>query len=258
MIAVAESVSGTNTEGTKNSGSRADPMSTTDRKTEVALPWLVDGQRLDRATFHQRYLAMPEPTRAELIGGVVYMASPLGMNHGRLHVAPIVWLSYYAELTRGVEVLDNASVFLDEDSELQPDLVLRILPDCGGRTQDDGDYYANGPELVIEISDTSLAKDLGPKLADYERAGVPEYIVLGVDPPAVRWHVLRDGQFVEIPPDPEGIYRSKVFPGLWLDPAALLAGNTRALRMIVDQGVATPEHVDFVDRLAKAGGAERG
>ena len=233
-------------------------MSTIDRGPRTTLPWLVDGEQLDRATFHERYAAMPEATRAELIGGVVYMASPLGLGHGRSNVPVVVWLSYYSELTAGTEVLDNASVFFEDYGEPQPDVVLRILPENGGRTRDEGNYYAEGPELIVEVSDSTLKKDLGPKLADYERAGVPEYIVLGVDPPAVRWHHRVDGRLVEIGPDPDGFYRSKVFPGLWLDPRALLSGDTRRLREVVDQGVATDDHAAFVARLAEAGGADRG
>ena len=233
-------------------------MSTTNREARVALPWLVDGERLDRATFHERYEAMPENTRAELIGGVVYMASPLGLGHGQFDADAGFWLGYYRAYTPGVQVLHNASVFLEEYGEHQPDIVLRILPEHGGRTHDDGKYYADGPELIVEVSDSSLGKDLGPKLADYERAGVPEYIVLGVDPPSVRWHVRRDGRLVEIGPDQDGIYRSKVFPGLWLDPASLLSGDARAVQRSIEQGVATPQHADFVARLAEAGGAGRG
>jgi Putative restriction endonuclease len=230
-------------------------MSTTDREAQVALPWLVEGERLDRATFHERYEAMPEETRAELIGGVVYMASPLGLRHGQANVPVIVWLSYYAEFTPGVQVLDNASVFLDDYGEPQPDVALRILPEFGGRTRDEGKYYAGGSELIVEVSDSTLKKDLGPKLADYERAGVPEYIVLGVDPPVVRWHVRKEGHLVEVGPDADGLYRSTIFAGLWLDPAALLSGDTRAT---VDRGVATGDHALFVARLAEAGGAGPG
>ncbi len=232
-------------------------MSTVETDKPVVLPWLVDGERLDRATFHDRYAAMPESTRAELIGGIVHMASPLGLRHGRFDHRVSTWLGHFAESTPGVEVLGNASVFLEDFGEPQPDWVLRVLPEFGGRTRDEGNFYAGGPELVVEVSDATLAKDLGPKLADYERAGVLEYIVLAVGPRAVRWHVLRDGKLVEIPPDADGLYRSVTFPGLWLDPSALLKGETRALRATVDRGVATPEHAAFVDRLAKAnaGGA---
>ena len=233
-------------------------MSTTDREVQLALPWLVDGERLDRATFHERYAAMPEETRAELIGGAVYMASPLGLEHGESNVPVVIWLDYYAEFTPGVRVAENATVIFEDYGEPQPDVVLRILPEFGGRTRTEGRYYANGPELVVEIADATLKKDLGPKLADFERAGVPEYIVLGVDPPAVRWHVRVDGRLVEVGPDADGIYRSKVFPGLWLDPAALLSGDRRRLREVVDQGVATDDHAAFVRELAEAGGAGRG
>jgi hypothetical protein len=233
-------------------------MSTTERTARIALPWLVDGERLDRATFHERYAAMPEKTRAELIGGVVYMASPLGLRHGLSDGRVAFWLGYYQSFTPGTEFLANASVFFDDHGEHQPDAVLRILPENGGRTHDSGSYYAEGPELIVEVSYSSIQFDLGPKLADYERAGVPEYIVLGIDPSAVRWHVRVEGRLVLIDPDVDGLYRSKVFPGLWLDPAALLSGDTRRLREVVDQGLATAQHADFVVRLAEAGGAGRG
>ena len=68
-------------------------MSTTDRRTNA--PPLVHGQRLNRAEFHARYEAMPPETRAELIGGVVYiMSSPLGYPHGDTHATVMLWLGH--------------------------------------------------------------------------------------------------------------------------------------------------------------------
>ena len=66
--------------------------------------------------------------------------------------------------------------------------------------------------------------------------------------------VLRAGRFVDLEPGADGIYRSEVFPGLWLDPDALLAGDTRRLRALVERGCATPERAVFVARLAAASG----
>jgi Uma2 family endonuclease len=226
-------------------------MNTIDREERVGLPRLVEGQRLDRATFHDLYEAMPEGTRAELIGGVVSMASALGRRHGRYHINVAAWIANYLIHTPGIEAFDNASVFFEDHGEPQPDLAVRILPEYGGRTRDEGKYYANGPELIVEVADSTLSKDLGTKLADYERAGVPEYIVVGVEPPTVRRHLLRDGRLVEVGPGADGLDRSQVFPGLWLDPVALLSGDLRALRDVVDRGVATPEHPAFVARLAE-------
>ncbi len=233
-------------------------MSTIRRQPQTVLPPLVHGERLDRATFHERYEAMPDGIRAELIGGVVYMAAAAGLKHGRFDASAQYWVGHFASHTPGVESLSNTSVFLEDRSELQPDAVLRISPEFGGMTRDEGRYYAGGPELVVETSDTSLAKDLGPKLAAYERAGVLEYIVLALDPYRIIWHARRDTRLVAVPPDADGIYRSATFPGLWLTPPALLARDNRAIRETVDRGVATPEHAAFVARLAGAGGMVEG
>jgi Uma2 family endonuclease len=194
-------------------------------------------------------------TRAELIDGVVYMPSPAGPEHGRAHVPAVVWLSYYEENTPGVEVLDNTSTALGPRSEPQPDAQLRILSECGGRTQTDRRFVRGVPELLVEVSHTTRYNDLGPKLDDYQRAGVLEYVVRALEPDEVLWHVLHEGRLIAVPPDADGMYRSRVFPGLWLDPEALLARATRRLRAVLDQGLATPEHAAFVAKLAAARGA---
>ncbi len=117
-----------------------------DRTTTTAPPHaLVDGQRLDQPTFHALYEAMPPGTRAELIDGVVHMPSPVGRAHGRAQVPVIVWLDYYAENTPGVEVLDNTTTMLGWKSEPQPDGMLRILPECGGRTRAENGAIGGDP-----------------------------------------------------------------------------------------------------------------
>ncbi len=151
-------------------------MSTLEPRTQIAPP-LVEGQRLDQATFHERYEAMPPGTRAELIGGVVFMPSPVGRDHARAHVPTIVWMDRYAEATPGVEVLDNATTVLGRESELQPDVLLRILPEYGGRTATERGFVRGTPELVVEVAKATRYVDLGPKLEVYERAGVLEYLV---------------------------------------------------------------------------------
>src|SRR5271165_5724655 len=135
---------------------------------------LVAGQRLDQATFHERYEQMPAGTRAELINGVVHMPSPVGPERGRATIPAHVWLSYYQENTPGVDVLDNASTVLDVRREPQPNVQLRILPEYGGRTQADRRFVRGVPELIVEVSHTTRYTDLGPKFDDYERAGVLE------------------------------------------------------------------------------------
>jgi Uma2 family endonuclease len=213
---------------------------------------LVEGMRLDQPTFHALYEAMPPGTRAELIDGVVYMPGPIGLEHGEAQVSVIVWLAYYAENTPGVEVLDNATTILGWKSEPQPDGLLRILPECGGRTWNEHGFLHGAPELVVEVSKATRYVDLGPKLHDYERAGIQEYVVRAIDPDEMYWFDQGHGALVRRPLPDDGLYRSTEFPGLWLDPIALLNGDTRRLRAVVELGCATPEHTAFVERLAAA------
>ncbi|MHB1555864.1 MAG: Uma2 family endonuclease [Isosphaeraceae bacterium] len=210
---------------------------------------LVDGQRLDQPTFHALDQAMPPGTRAELIDGVVYMPSPVGRSHGRATHRVSSWLDLYEYNTPGVEILDNTTTILGWRSEVQPDGLLRILPEYGGRTWDEGEYVGGGPELVVEVS---KATRYVSKKADYERAGVQEYVVRAIDPDEIYWFVQENGELVRRSIGEDGLYRSTVFPGLWLDPVALIAGDRRRLLAAVDLGCATPEHAAFVARLAAA------
>jgi hypothetical protein len=219
----------------------------------VAPRTLVEGQRLDQPTFHALYEAMPPGTRAELIDGVVYMPSPVGLEHGGAQVPVILWLDYYAERTPGVEAMSNATTILGWKSEPEPDGLLRIRPDRGGRTSNERGFLHGAPELVAEVSKTSRYVDLGPKLDDYERGGVLEYIVRAIDPDEVHWFAQDRGALVQRSVGDDGLYRSAVFPGLWLDPIALMTGDRRRLREAVDLGCATAEHAAFVEKLARAG-----
>ena len=219
---------------------------------KTTVPPLMEGQRLDQPTFHERYEAMPPGTRAELINRVVFMPSPAGYNHGIPLTGVLVWLDWYAEHTSGVETLTDATVILDGWNELQPDATLRIQPKHGGRTRNEGGYVAGAPELVVEVARSSRYVDLGPKQDEYERAGVFEYVVRSVEPDEVIWYVLDGSQFVPLAADADGIHRSRAFPGLWLDAVALLAGDRAGVRAVLNRGMSTPEHAAFVAKLAAA------
>ena len=52
-----------------------------------------------------------------------------------------------------------------------------------------------------------------------------------------------------LPVGQDGIYRSEVLPGLWLDPDALIRGDLLTVFQVVQQGLASPEHAAFVRRL---------
>jgi Uma2 family endonuclease len=215
------------------------------------VPPLENGDRLSRAEFERRYMAMPDLKKAELIEGVVYVPSPVRLRrHGRPHAHLVTWLGNYESATQCVIIADNATVRLDLDNEPQPDVVLFIDPTRGGQTRiDPDDYVEDAPELVAEVAASSASYDLNIKLSVYRRDGVREYIVWRVLDRQIDWFVLRDGEFVRLPHDDAGLYRSEVFPGLWLDPAALVRGDTQIVQTTLQRGLASREHADFVARL---------
>jgi Uma2 family endonuclease len=223
-----------------------------ERQSPVAreIPPLIAGDRLTRDEFERRYRAMAHITKAELVEGVVYMPSPVSdEDHGAPHADLMGWLAHYRAHTPGVSAGDNSTLRLDIDNEPQPDAHLRIVPEKGGRTRTVDGYVQGGPELVAEVAASSASYDLHDKLNAYRRNGVQEYVVWRVWDRAVDWLALRSGRYERLPPDPSGICRSEVFPGLWLDAAALVAGDLARVLQVLQQGLASPEHAAFVARL---------
>jgi Uma2 family endonuclease len=230
-------------------------MSTTIRPSGARpIPELENGDRLSRAEFERRYDASPNLKRAELIEGVVQMPSPVRHSrHSRPHSHLVAWLAGYESATPGLEVGDNGSVRLDQDNEPQPDAYLMIHPRCGGQARISSDDFVEGaPELVAEIASSSVSYDLGAKLHAYRRNGVREYVVWRVLDQQIDWLVLVEGRYEPHAPDADGILKSTVFPGLWLDPSAFVSGDLARALAVLQQGIATPEHAAFVAGLERA------
>lgn len=218
------------------------------------LPPLENGDLLDQKTFHARYQAMAEDCRAELIGGIVYMPSPQKVPHSKAQQLVVRWLDEYAEATPGTDALANNTQILGPDSEPEPDACLFILPEYGGQVFVDDDQYLNGPpELIVEVSSATESIDLHRKKQDYQKAGVPEYVVLALRLQRVLWFVRRRGKYQEVPLPADGIHRSRVFPGLWLDAKAILTYQRQHVLAALRQGLATTDHAAFVARLLKQG-----
>jgi Uma2 family endonuclease len=216
-------------------------------------PLLHSGDHLTQREFHRRYEAYPDSqARFELIGGVVYMMSPAGYDHGRGDYRITGLLFQYERATPGVEGAQNVTVILGDASEPQPDNVLMIRPDYGGRirVQKKGKkrYIVGAPELIFEVAHSSLSIDLHEKRSDYRDSGVLEYLVLDLEGNKVHWFDLATNEPLVVPPD--RILRSRVFPGLWLDTRALVAGDVSRLADCLDQGLASSEHQRFVEQLA--------
>ncbi|CDM94572.1 MULTISPECIES: Uma2 family endonuclease [Limnospira] len=227
-------------------------MNYTPSGSQTILPTLENGDRLSMIEFERRYSLLPDIKKAELVEGVVYMTSPVRVRqHADPHAKIITWLQVYAASTPETQVADNASVRLDMDNEPQPDALLRIEEAAGGQSRISEDDYIEGPpELIVEIAASSVSKDLHDKLHAYRRNGVREYLVWLVDGSEFRWYVLCEGRYQLQQIDNSGCLKSTFFPGLWLDVNALLSGNMAQVLAKLQEGIATPEYQEFVQRLS--------
>jgi Uma2 family endonuclease len=217
---------------------------------EQRIPPLVAGDRLTRAEFLRRWELHPEIKNAELIGGIVYMASPVSVEHGDMDSVVGTWLGVFRSATPGLGSGHNTTTFLLQDTA-QPDLNLRILHEYGGRSWVEGKFLSGTPEMLVEICRTSVAYDLHVKLDLYQAAEVPEYLAILLFEQEIRWHTLVNGSYQLIPADSDGLWRSRIFPGLWLDGNALLEGNLAQVLNRLQDGLNSPEYKAFAATLAR-------
>lgn len=210
---------------------------------------LENGDHLRRDEFEQRYAKMSQVKKAELIEGIVYMASPVRISqHGEPHALIISWLMVYKTYTPQVQLGDNCTVRLDADNELQPDALLRIEIN-GQSTISEDDYVEGAPELVVEIAASKASIDLHEKLQVYRRNQVQEYIVWRVYDRQLDWFQLKNNQYTTLEADKNQIIHSEIYPGLWLDTKALLSGNYSQVLTVLQQGMNTSKHENFVKNL---------
>ncbi|HEV2949875.1 MAG TPA: Uma2 family endonuclease [Gemmataceae bacterium] len=213
------------------------------------VPELAAGDKLTREEFLARWEANPDIKKAELIGGIVFMPSPVSIEHGQMEADVGTWLSNYRAATPGTAGGHNTTSFLLEDTP-QPDLYLRLLPEYGGKSWVEDKYLAGVPEFLAEICRSSASYDLHVKLDLYQAAGIPEYLAILLFEREIRWHVLINGRYEMLTADADGLWRSRIFPGLWLDGKALLAGNLQRVLSRLQEGINSAEHKQFVAVLA--------
>jgi len=108
----------------------------------------------------------------------------------------------------------------------------------------DDDYIEGAPNLWLKLRQLARRKILHDKKRVYRRNGVQEYIVWQV----ADW--LQDGDHISLSASDRGVVQSRVFPGLWLAVADLLAEYGMVLA-VLQEGLNSAEHQAFVQQLAE-------
>jgi hypothetical protein len=213
--------------------------------------FLENGAHLGAAEFLRRYEASPEIKKAELVNRRVYIASPTRLEqHSQPHALVQGWLWNYSLATLGVVTGISATVRLGPDDVPQPDALLSILEAHGGRSRlTSKDYLEGAPELVAEIAACTASLDAREKLDSYRRAGVREYVLWRTVDKAINWWFLEDDEYHPMAGGPNGIFQSRIFPGLWLDSVAAIAGDGAKVLAKMQEGLRSAEHATFLETL---------
>jgi Uma2 family endonuclease len=168
-------------------------------------------------TFEDFCYLVKDGQKADLMNGVIYMASPENMDANAL----FMWLGglmdlFVEEQELGRVVGSGVALRLDDKNGLEPDIAF-VRKEHLDRLQRG---YIDGPaDLAIEIvSPESVERDYEKKRQQYEEAGIPEYwIVDEVMEKVTLLRLTRQGKYREVRAR-KGELRSQVLLGFWLHP----------------------------------------
>jgi Uma2 family endonuclease len=158
--------------------------------------------------------------KADLIDGVIYMASPDNTRADDLFGWLFTVLKIYVRRKKLGRLTGSRVAYrLDDKSAPEPDIgfVRKV-----GLSRIKRGGVEGSPDLAIEIvSPDSIERDYITKRKKYEQAGVSEYWI--VDEQEHKVTVLRPdatGKFREVRPR-KGVFHSQVITGFRLDPSWL-------------------------------------
>ena len=174
---------------------------------------------------YEEFLAwVDEDTHAEWVDGEVFVFMPVKRSHVEIVAFLFLVLGYFATRSRiGRAYTAPVPLLLRGGRSMrEPDVVV-LLNDNRGRFTSDG--IVGMADLVVEVvSSDSVTRDRRDKLREYAEARIPEYWIVEGREGRNGMTMLRlheEGYYVEIIPDEDGLLRSQVLPGLWIDPAWL-------------------------------------
>jgi Uma2 family endonuclease len=105
------------------------------------------------------------------------------------------------------------------------------------------DVLEGAPELIVEVTTDSSSFDLQVKRRVYERQGVREYVVWRTQDGEIDWFVLRQSSYERLEPESNGILKSVMFPGLWIQAKQRREPLMRALLDTLREGLASTKGV---------------
>jgi Uma2 family endonuclease len=176
----------------------------------------------DLVTVEEFFCLVPDGQKADLIDGVIYMASPDTRRHDRLGGWIKFLLQGYTAVNRLGEVYGSRFAFaLSEFRAPEPDVAF-VRSERLSLVEER--RMVGGPDIAVEIvSRDSRQRDYGEKKQLYAEAGVSEYWIIDPLQQRVEFHRLHAGRYELVPLEHNRLFRSAVLEGFWLDVEWLVA-----------------------------------
>jgi Uma2 family endonuclease len=180
----------------------------------------------DLITFDQFCALIPDGQKADLIDGVIYVASPDSKRANEINSLLDSLLRMYVSAKQLGQVYISRFAFqLSEITAPEPDLAY-VSPERMQLVRDG--RMDGGPDIAVEIvTRDSRDRDYIEKRRKYEGAGVGEYWI--IDTIQRRAEFLRlgeDGRYSLARLEENRIFRSRVIPGFWLNVEWLISDET--------------------------------
>ena len=161
-----------------------------------------------------------EDQKADLIDGVIYMASPENVDANKLFLWLVTVINLYVRQKKLGQVFGSrVACRLDDNNAPEPD-ILFVSAEHEDRIRPGG--VEGPPDLALEIvSPESVDRDYDTKRRQYQRFGIPEYWI--VDEEEQRVTLLRlgaRGRYREVAAR-KGVFHSQALKGFRLDPSWL-------------------------------------
>ncbi|MBY0524308.1 MAG: Uma2 family endonuclease [Gemmataceae bacterium] len=179
----------------------------------------------DLVTVNEFYRLVPDGQKADLLDGVIYMASPDSRPANK--IANLIYFlmeGFNAARKFGGEVYASRFAFrLTKYRAPEPDVAFvrkKRLQLLSKREM------KGGPDIAVEVvSRDSRKRDYVDKKKIYEAAGVSEYWIIDPLKQRAEFHRLHKGEYQLVTLDDGHIFQSAVLPGFWMDVNWLLAAE---------------------------------
>ena len=178
--------------------------------------------------------------KADLIDGVIYMASPDSKINNTLNGFLFKLISGYSEAKDidGFVFFSRYACRISDIRAPEPD-VGYVRPENAERVHEN--EMDGGPDIAVEIvSRDSVQRDYGEKRDLYEAAGVEEYWIVDPRQKRVEFLRLKKGRYELVALDQNRIFKSSVIPGFWLDVNWLLSRPIPKAFHCLEEILATP------------------